>query len=257
VWDHEVSFLGFGPDDQLGIYHYNLNTGLFQVIADQATELPGLMTCTGPRSCPTVSGGKVAFCAGDDLGNVGIYIWDDGDIELVATTSTAIPGGSGNFTSFGVCEGFDGSTVAFIGFGSDDQAGIYAYRNGALEVVADTNTALPGGEGSFIGFSPFNSAAVSNGRIAFHGAGDDEQGGLYIGTPNGDGTWTSFAIIKNGDTLDSKQLDVNNPGPEPWWTTVPPLSIARDCFDTNKVAFLAGFPDGTSGIYVATISGME
>lgn len=255
VHGNDVAFLGFGPDDQIGIYLYNISSGVFRVVADADTSLSGLFS-SGPRSCPSVSNGRVAFCAGDSDGNVGIYVWDDDEFEVLASTSAPIPGGDGNFTLFGVCEGFDGSTVALIGFGADGQAGIYGYRDGVLKVVADTNTPLPGGKGDFIGFSRFNSAPVSHGRIVFHGAGEDEQGGLYAGTPVGDGTWDLFDVIQNGDELDGQQLTVNNPTEEPWWEVVPPLSIARDCVDSTKVAFLVGFPDGTSGIYVATMTWM-
>ena len=68
------------------------------------------------------------------------------DIIVIADKNTAIPGGSGNFTSF-YHPSLDGGNVAFQGTGSG-QSGIYT-DIGGLGVVADLNTAIPGGSGNF------------------------------------------------------------------------------------------------------------
>jgi hypothetical protein len=80
----------------------------------------------------------------------------------VADLNTAIPGGSGNFTSFipgnPVMPAIDGTRVAFLGTGSGGQQGIYVsipsdpIIPGNPVKIADTATAIPGGAGNFTGF---------------------------------------------------------------------------------------------------------
>src|SRR5262249_34531032 len=69
----------------------------------------------------------------------------------IADTNTAIPGGVGTFAGFmGVV--LSGSNVAFWGSDFDTQTGYYADVGGGLQVVADENTPVPGGPGTFNAF---------------------------------------------------------------------------------------------------------
>ncbi len=111
----------------------------------------------------------------------------------VVDTSVAIPGGIGNFTSFGEPT-IENGKVAFLGRGSG-QEGIYTNLSGSLVSVADFNTLVPtGGGGSF---ARFGNPSMDGGAIAF--AGDEGAvfgpKGIYS-TASG-----SLALVVNENTL--------------------------------------------------------
>jgi hypothetical protein len=93
-------------------------------------------------------------------------------IEKVADTGTPVPGGVGAFAEFGT-PSIGGGTVAFRGDGADGQKGVYSRSGGALGVVADLHTPVPGGEGHFASFDPAvldgGISVSSEGTVAFRG----------------------------------------------------------------------------------------
>lgn len=63
-----------------------------------------------------------------------MYVRDDAaSLKIVADTAMAIPGGVGLFTGFNDKLSHDMGRVAFQGFGSSDQEGIYVDRGNGLE----------------------------------------------------------------------------------------------------------------------------
>ncbi|NQU12468.1 hypothetical protein HQ590_16860 [bacterium] len=111
----------------------------------------------------------------------------------IADYDTAIPGGTGNFTSFGeLSAALSGSTVAFRGSVSGEQNGIYTGTgSGALAVVADLNSGVPGGTGNFTGFG--SSIFISGSTVAFWGYDPDSRDGMY--TANG-----TLTVVADEDT---------------------------------------------------------
>src|SRR5262249_54583129 len=93
-----------------------------------------------------------------------------------------------------------------LGFGSSGQTGIYTDVGGRLNIVADTNTPIPGGTGNFSGFGSFS---FNDGNIAFLGFGSSGQMGYYadLGAglrlvadtntpiPGGTGNFTGFGFF--------------------------------------------------------------
>lgn len=163
-------------------------------------------------------GGNVAFRAEGSDGQIGAYTDIGGVLGLVADTNTSIPGGSGSFTELGRSIGgsvsFDGVNVVFRGEGSSAQDGVYTNEGGALRIVADTATPIPGGAGNFVGFR--FDPSIDSGNIAFAG-GDTagfSLGGVYteIGgllsvvadgstpIPGGSGNFSSFDIVSMDGT---------------------------------------------------------
>src|SRR5205823_4255509 len=118
-----------------------------------------------------ISGGNVVFVGSGASGQQGVYKFTPGDPVLpVADTHTAIPGGSGNFTSFippnpilPVAPGFSGNNIAFFGLGSGGQQGVYTPGDPILP-VADRNTLVPGGTGNF---QFFTALALVGNHVAF------------------------------------------------------------------------------------------
>ena len=94
----------------------------------------------------------------------------------IADTSTAIPGGTGNFTSFGDVS-LSATDVAFLGFGATGQQGIYDMTGGSLVKVVDLNDILDGR--SITGLS-LSRTGLSGDPIAFQATFADGSQGIFI-----------------------------------------------------------------------------
>ena len=123
----------------------------FMKIFDTNDPIPnGAGNFTG-FSLPSLDGRNIAFGGRGEFGYAGIYTLIGGNLNLVADSSTAMPGGSSNFDWL-VEPIIDGNNVAFAGgygvegnFGSINN-GIYTDLGGSVRVVADLNTPVPGGQ---------------------------------------------------------------------------------------------------------------
>ena len=116
-------------------------------------------------------------------------------LSLVADRNTAIPSGSGNFTTFFFTGAtVDGENVAFKARGNNSQQGVYALIDGSLSKLADRNTRLPGFSANFYNVG----APYINGKsVAFHGGGGTGGTGfgIYAKTP------TTFSqVVGSGGT---------------------------------------------------------
>jgi hypothetical protein len=205
-----AAFQGFGSGTQSGIY--TGAGGPVTRIADLNTPVPGgsgnFDFFVGPSTGPSISGGIVAFNGGTSGGATqGVYIGSGGPLSRIADTSTPIPGGSGNFTGF-LSPSISGGTVAFAGFGSGTQGGVYTGAGGPLTRIADTSTPIPGGSGT-ISVIRSELTPISGGTVAFGAAGSGTQQGVYTGSggpltriadgstpiPGGSGNFTGFAAF--------------------------------------------------------------
>lgn len=153
--------------------------------------------------------------------------------EKIVDTNTPIPGGTGTFRSLDA-PSLDNGNVAFAGFGGGRnfvQSGIYTNIGGALNVVADTNTPIPGGTGTFGGF---DDPSLDNGNVAFAGFNaDDGQSGIY--TNNGGAL---VEVTARGNLLDGKSVTA--------------VFFGKEGLSGNQIAFNSIFDDGSSGVFVAT-----
>jgi hypothetical protein len=114
----------------------------------------------------------------------------------VVDTNTPIPGGTGNFTFFTdpftssltdpILDGrpavsIENKIVVFSGSGASGQKGLYSSSvGGAITTIADTNTPLPDGTGTF---RLFGTPSLSQGNVAFPGSGVTEpiaQGAFFV-----------------------------------------------------------------------------
>src|SRR5439155_966962 len=121
-------------------------------------------------------------------GQQGVYYSQDGLLEKMADTSSAMPGGSGNFTAFSGALGISAPQTPpapiFVGFGSGGQQGVYVRPdNGPVTRVADKSTAIPGGSGFFTGFGAVSISSQT--ALAFIGMGSGGQTGIYAQVTGG------------------------------------------------------------------------
>jgi uncharacterized protein (TIGR03437 family) len=210
-----VVFRDSGPKDDgslQAIWSFNTKDGTFHKLVDLHTVQPGgTATFTELHlldTAPTVRNGTVVFLARS--ANItglleGLYSVPaaGGAVAKVADYTTADPSG-GVFTLFdssGLPIGgfsFDGTTVAFHGQGSTQNAGIYAANpNGSsLSLIADNLHPYAASGASVLGFS---SPAVGGGNVVMAGTvGDPATGynGLYLGKPGNNGAVTELVNSK-------------------------------------------------------------
>jgi hypothetical protein len=116
-------------------------------------------------------------------GSSEMVITKAGSYEVLAVlNATPVPGQDGlNFTNFNYFPVIDrgGQDAAFRGNGSGVQ-GVYKRRSGgALEVVADNATVVPGTVNNVFWFFDEAGISVANGQVAFWGFGQNFLNGIY------------------------------------------------------------------------------
>lgn len=145
-------------------------------VVDSNTPVPGgIANFSTYLDGPAISGANIAFYGqhpgpleGGASARQGVYARIDGALQVVADGTTPIAGG-GYFTGFaGSNPSIDDEDVAFIGT-QDNVYGVFARRRGVIERIADTETQIPNGPGTFT-HSELASASISRGRVAFGGS---------------------------------------------------------------------------------------
>ena len=271
--------VGFDPSGgvlQHGIYLFDGST--LSRVADLNTAIPnGTGTFTGSFRDPVLSGDKVAIGSSQQDG---IYLFDGSTLSRVADPNTAIPNGTGTFTGFDPVFGgpvLSGDNVAFVGFGSFgsfEQPGIYLFDGSTLSRVADPNTAIPNGTGTF---TSLGDLALSGDTVAFGGSGGD-QSGIYLfdgstlsrvadastGIPNGTGTFEGFGRpVLSGDAVafrgvgSSGQLGIYLVTPSAGLTALSPAKVWVGLKNSDAVGLRLDlkaevFVNDTSGAPIGT-----
>ena len=242
-----AAFAGNGSSGQQGIYGASV-TAQFNPfkVADTATAIPGGLGnftsfIPGNPVAPAIDGMRVAFFGAGSGGQQGIYsasVTIPGNPVRVVDTATAIPGGSGNFTSFipgnPVAPAIAGTRVAFFGAGSGGQQGIYVSDSTFPTdpyKIANAATAIPGGSGNF---ASFGDVSVSATDVAFLGLGAGGQQGIYALTAGSLVKVVDLTDILNGRAITS-------------------LKFAQTGLSGDTVAFQATFADGSQGIYTTAV----
>ena len=194
------AFVGTGSGQQ-GIYGFPSNpvfpnnpikvADLTSAIPNGAGTFATFAGTGGLAGVPSISGGTTAFFGADSAWNEGIYTGDGvHPLQVVADTTTAIPGGSGNFTAFTGNWAYPGNpyisgqTVIFHGYGSAGQQGIYAgFPNQPIRVVADTHANIPSGSGMFTTFTTSSGVPLGGGmdgdKLVYWAGGASGQQGIY------------------------------------------------------------------------------
>ncbi len=320
----ELAFRGFGSDDQQGVYSFV--DGQLDLVADRSLGNQPLSSCNPPcpgqiccacgccvdsvSQCDSIitiiifsmfysfdTIDRLAFCARDNDDQVRVYRQGNDGIHAVASENTPIPGGVGNFVDFPPFVDTDDEKIAFVGIGPADpivgpQMGIYSDIDsvpGDLSVIADTNTAVPGGAGLF---SDFAALSLDGNDIAFKALDFGSKQGIYTyfgespnfidvvantetQIPGGIGTFSGFGyglftgpslsresvafigfgqgndqgiytdldgslrkVIASGDVLDGRTVDS--------------LLMSPDALDGEDIVVHLFFDDGSQGIYLAT-----
>lgn len=218
---------------QRGIY--TCIDGQLQVVANLDTAIPqGSGRFTFLSGEITLDNDRVAFRGeGQDMQR-GIYSNMTGPISKIVDKNDPIPEGTGLFTSVGY-PWFDHERILFTGDGAEGQQGIYVWENGALDYIADRNTPIPMGAGSFVDFIfNWSPPSISRGNVAFRALGANDQEGLYLYMKSGDAL---LKVIDNNDTLQGKRIKT--------------FTMGSECLSGSALIFLVRFTDDSYGIYMA------
>ncbi len=164
---------------------YTGSGGPLTTVADFTTPIPGgTGNFTGfaafENDGPSLSAGAAAFL-GDGFGTSfiqrGIYLREGGSLSRVVDRNTPVPNGTGgNFFTIRQ-PALENGRVAFVGheFGGA-QRGVYSWQSGSLSVIADRNTPIPKGPGTF---TDVFDCDLDQGQVIFTAEGQGLHRGLY------------------------------------------------------------------------------
>lgn len=228
-------FRGVGSQGTDGLY---VKSGeILRRIADTSTPVPsGSGNFKVFNSFAAFdSRGSIAFVATDSAGNPGVYAssFPTGGVAMIANASTPIPGGSATFNSYesptvsdyGVA--FFASRMGHPAVG----AGLYLSRGGSLNVIANTQTAVPNLGGTFSGFG---APTIAGPMVAFHAIGSSGSDGIYA--------WRGGSV--------SVVADLATPVPGGPGTFQGFLNSDPSIDENGNVAFRAGYAQTETGIFV-------
>lgn len=237
--DGEIVFRGTSAAGY-GVYRYD-HTGL-SCVADYTTLIPPANEESfAVVMWPCLRSGRISFPGhSTDQVTMGVYVDDTEQFIRIVDNSTPIPGGSGEFITFGNGPSLDhDGNVVFGGRGSADQVGIYRFvaSTETLECVADLNTWLPGFHDTVVGFG---SRGIDNRNIAFTVKSDDStpvglDEAVYV-----DYEGAICKVVKQGDVIDGK--------------TVTQALVGRRSISGNRIALWIAYDNGTKhAIYVVEL----
>lgn len=163
---------------------YVSDTQTAEVLVDASTEIPNrggetFLRFDDPYFDQSFKTDNVAFTAdvGEEEGSfAGVFALIGGRLITLATTQTAIPGGTGLFIEFKAVSVFR-DRVFFVGLGDNDWQGIYAWSptTGLLKLL-DRGDRVGG---KAIKELQISQKAVDDDQITFLALHDDGSSGIY------------------------------------------------------------------------------
>ena len=140
------------------LFKYVENDGV-ELVIDTNLTVPGGSERIVGMNAPSLDGGTLGFSAtGFESKKESAYLWRDGELVVLATADTSVPGGDGTFDTFGSVR-VSSSSAAFLARDSNVPFfthGFYFWQDGELRLVADGRTEAPGGTGTFAVFLSFS-----------------------------------------------------------------------------------------------------
>jgi len=221
---------------------YAGGSGGLSRIADNTMPIPSGTGNFAGFAPPSIDGNRAAFRGFRGVEpnrQEGIYLESAGIVIRLADTNTAIPSGTGRFTSFENSGGTgeptaQGGRVAFRGLGANGQVGIYVSNGGTPIRVANTSTPIPAGTGNFEGV---RQPSLDGENLAFVGArgiSTSRQRGIYLQT----GLNGALHKVADRNTL------LNGRRPEEFYLNPEALS-------GSSIAFAVSLPGSMNELWVA------
>lgn len=162
-----------------GIYvHIN---GTLKVVTDKNTPVPEGSGNFRNFSDPSLYGRHVAFVGSGSDSLTAIYTDAGGTLRMLQSKNIPAPDSSSNSIAHLSSVSIESDTIVFHGTDGKNQGGIYSDTGKILNLIADTNTPVPGMSPS-LNFIDVAEASIDSGKIAFTGYGPDNRKGIYIHT---------------------------------------------------------------------------
>ncbi|MCP4246402.1 MAG: hypothetical protein GY778_05065 [bacterium] len=177
----EIAFFGDGEFGPLWHGVYKTVDGAVTSVANEGTQIPeSSVYFTLFRHQPMIDNGAVTFYGGG-LGSLrGVYTDVRGSLERVIDSTMTTPGGVDPFAfPLSVWVSMEDGAITFAGRYDTDSEGIYRWRAGAIDVIANLATPIPNGTGTFDALDD-SIAPIEAGAVAFAGLSQAEGiGGIY------------------------------------------------------------------------------
>jgi len=211
-----------------------------QTAISSGTPIPGTEDQTFTEfSSPALSGDNLAFVGSnftrgggpDDLYGIYTVSLTDQTLQVIADANTPVPEGEGTFGQYGLGGGYpsidEEGKASFTA-----RTGIYRSVDQTLSRVVDQNTLIPGTAQTF---NTFDRSVIQGNRIAL-------QAGRW-------GTDSTFSGIYT--SVEDELVEVIATGRQIQGKTVSYLKFGSSGLSGNRLAFAAGFNDGSAGIFEA------
>ncbi len=270
-----------------GLYHHD-GTTVTRVV-DNTFAMPDLLeplpNFTSFGNTNGIDGADVVYFGAGVLSRQGIYRQTLGNLPVrLADKQTAIPGGTGLFTSFSPWAQIDEGLAVFHGAGAADE-GIYGHDGSLLFSIATTATVAPDGTGEL--FTDFSGNPVVDEETVGFIAQTSQRSGVYLYGPGGlevladtsmaapGGSGANFNTFITASLDDGKAafVAIDDDGHIGLYTnlggalelvasdglelapgeTILALSISPMALNGDSLAFQVDFESGNQAIFVATI----
>ncbi|HEX2974012.1 MAG TPA: hypothetical protein VHP11_16895, partial [Tepidisphaeraceae bacterium] len=208
---------------------------------DTISTWPGAGTFGGSFGIsPAIDGTNVAFNT-----DAFVFRWDGQNVYAVNTLTSPLPDAPPDVKFAQIHSvAISGTEVAFSAAFRNDSSrgGVYATFDGQLRAVATTSTPVPGGTGTFAGFS---RVSRSGDNVAFINASKQVASEWGRDTQyEGSGVYASFGGAAPVVIADTKTVP-GVPGPSPFQTFREAVSISG-----RDVAFIGRQSGSNSGVFV-------
>lgn len=199
---------------------------------------------------PSLDGGVIVFNQGDVCAGCAApdSIWAanpaSGELRKLVSTTTAIPGGSGSFGSFGAAPIARGGSVVFIGYDANSRPGLYKVptAGGAVTRLADTSTGVPGAS------KPFTT---------FGFKGFQHDGTTVVFTGGATGVTGVYSIRLDGSGL-ARIADSNTPVNSQVCDLFPVMTFSKPSVSNGNIAFMGqttfDYSVGFTALYTQPLS---
>jgi hypothetical protein len=235
-----VAYSGVGDNDAGLLISNGRQTSL---VVDRSSALPGGSSC-GPNLLTVgnldYQSSTIVFTANFPCISRAIYAWTNFTTKLLADLNSNPPLG-GKFSSFGELQIVSNQVVFTAKLAGPQPApeGIYSTPldgSGAVTTLVDTTQFIPGSNRKFNAFGTVGSFSYKDGLLVFYAGGPNTSDYAIYSYVNG----AINRVIGLTDSLDGK--------------TIQTLSLGRQSTSFGILVFIAGFEDGSEGVYQTVVA---
>lgn len=234
--DGNVAFAAAGTNEQQGVYA-SFGGGPLEVVADLNTPQPeGTANFDVlPLQPISIDRDRVVFRGGNEPTLLlGLYEYVAGELRRIVDSTQTVPGGPPVMNYIGVGDARNGHTAVLVADGIPaTEIAIVKRVGGVTSLVANLDTPVPGGAGSFI---TFTEPGCGGRYVAFIGASDSLRRAVYTDALGG-----LTEVVGQGTQIDGRVIGAATNA----------VLISVQPLDGRQLTFRCAFTDGVSAIFLA------